>query len=570
MPVVPFDPNVNGAAPKTQGTIVMKHNAPDNSDRLQPVFEYHQATKHRFDAYAPGPGFLDWTTQPNPFRRYAGARLIPLGIIAPTDEPRYDAIFIPGSSPPCAPLTARSISQLFYDSLALAAWKSIGDSRWALRVNASSGNLHPTEGYLICGPVEGLCEHAMICHYAPEVHALEVVAEFDAALWDALRGDFPRHAVFIGLTSIHWREAWKYGQRAYRYCMHDAGHAIGAISIAAAGLGWRTRLLDELGADDLALLMGTFRPHESEREEPDVLMACTPMQDALPAGDLPATPLASFAALPWQGSPNRLSPSHVEWGIEELVECVRKPRAAVRYEPLQPPPAGWPREPRPLSLRRIIRQRRSAVAMDGQTRIGRESFYRMLHRTLAVPGAVPFSTLPWKSRIHLAIFVHRVDDLPRGLYLLVRDPAQATAMQEALTQADPWRRPPECPRQLPLYCLIEADAREAARQIACHQAIASDGCFSLAMLAEFTAPLEHYGPWFYPRLYWEAGVIGQLLYLEAEAAGLRATGIGCYFDDPMHEVLGLAGSAFQDLYHFTVGGPIDDERLTTLPAYAGR
>jgi hypothetical protein len=90
------------------------------------------------------------------------------------------------------------------------------------------------------------------------------------------------------------------------------------------------------------------------------------------------------------------------------------------------------------------------------------------------------------------------------------------------------------------------------------------------MLAEFTAPLEHYGPWFYPRLYWEAGVIGQLLYLEAEAAGLRATGIGCYFDDPMHEVLGLAGSAFQDLYHFTVGGPIDDERLTTLPAYAGR
>jgi hypothetical protein len=26
-------------------------------------------------------------------------------------------------------------------------------------------------------------------------------------------------------------------------------------------------------------------------------------------------------------------------------------------------------------------------------------------------------------------------------------------------------------------------------------------------------------------------VLGQLLYLEAEAAGVRATGIGCYFDD---------------------------------------
>ena len=64
-------------------------------------------------------------------------------------------------------------------------------------------------------------------------------------------------------------------------------------------------------------------------------------------------------------------------------------------------------------------------------------------------------------------------------------------------------------------------------------------------------------------------MIGQVLYLEAEAAGLRGTGIGCFFDDAMHEVLGLKGDEFQDLYHFTVGGPITDTRITTLPAYPG-
>ncbi len=129
---------------------------------------------------------------------------------------------------------------------------------------------------------------------------------------------------------------------------------------------------------------------------------------------------------------------------------------------------------------------------------------------------------------------------PTGLYLLVRDPAQTSALQAAITQADPWQRPPQCPPpELRLYCLIEADTRAAARQLSCYQEIASDGCFSLAMLTEFTAPLEGYGPWFYPRLDWEAGLIGQLLYLEAEAADLRATGIGCNFDDPMHAVLGL-------------------------------
>jgi hypothetical protein len=205
--------------------------------------------------------------------------------------------------------------------------------------------------------------------------------------------------------------------------------------------------------------------------------------------------------------------------------------------------------------------------MDGETRISSETFYRMLDRTLAVQGRVPFNTLPWKSHLHLVLMVHRVDDVPPGLYLLVRDPAQTEILKQAITQADPWRKPPGCPALLPLYCLIQRDTRNAARAIACHQDIASDGCFSLAMLAEFAGPLQRHGPWMYPRLYWEAGMIGQLLYLEAEAAGIRSTGIGCYFDDPMHAVLGLDGQTFQDLYHFTVGAPLEDTRLATLPAY---
>ena len=87
------------------------------------------------------------------------------------------------------------------------------------------------------------------------------------------------------------------------------------------------------------------------------------------------------------------------------------------------------------------------------------------------------------------------------------------------------------------------------------------------MIAEYEQSVARYGPWFYPRLFWEAGAIGQVLYLEAEAAGIRSTGIGCYFDDGMHEVLGLKDRRYQDLYHFTIGGPIEDTRLTTLPSY---
>ncbi|MGD8630591.1 MAG: SagB/ThcOx family dehydrogenase, partial [Gammaproteobacteria bacterium] len=397
---------------------------PASSTCLQPVYDYHEATKHRFEAFADGPGFLDWATQPDPFRRYKGARLIPLETIAPTDAPRYDAIFTAAATPAVAPVNRHTISQLFYDSLALSAWKRLGETRWALRVNASSGNLHPTEGYLVCGPVEGLCGQPMVCHYAAKEHSLEVRAEFDAALWNTLSAGFPAGTFFLGLTSIHWREAWKYGQRAYRYCMHDAGHALGALAIAAAGLGWQVRLLDEPATDELALLLGTSQPHTAEPEEPDMLLACVPGQQAGELSGPPAAALQAFATLAWQGSPNTLSPSHLDWGIAAFASGLRKPRAAIAYEKFINPPQSGVLPLRPASLRRVIRQRRSAVAMDGQTSLPREDFYRMLARTLAVPGAVPFAALPWKSCLHLALLVHRVDDLPRGLYLLVRDPQQ--------------------------------------------------------------------------------------------------------------------------------------------------
>ena len=86
------------------------------------------------------------------------------------------------------------------------------------------------------------------------------------------------------------------------------------------------------------------------------------------------------------------------------------------------------------------------------------------------------------------------------------------------------------------------------------------------MIARFREELET-APYRYRHLFWETGMIGQVLYLEAEAQGVRATGIGCFFDDPVHELMGLSDDAFQSLYHFTVGGPREDARVATLAAY---
>lgn len=544
----------------------MKQNSEKRLSLLKQVFDYHQATKHHSQQFARGPGYLNWATQPEPFRRYEGARLLALEKKLPEGKSLFDEAFLPGRIP-SVPVNLKSISQLFYYSLAISAWKSTDDTSWALRVNPSSGNLHPTEGYLICGPIEGLCDTPMVCHYAPKEHGLEVRTEFELKLWEKLCESFPKNTLFIGLTSIHWREAWKYGQRAYRYCQLDIGHAIGAISVAASGLGWQSTIVANMSTDELALLMGTFRNHSAEPEEPDVLMALGPFKEKMNGKGLSGEHARTFKSLEWKGNPNKLSVPHVDWGMDEIAETVRKPCNTVQYEQFQNPPGQCPVKIRSVSLRKMIRQRRSAVSMDGKTRISQDSFYSILQKTVAVPNNIPFSTLPWKPYIHLAIFVHRVDNLPSGLYFLVRNSSQKKNLKETLTHADAWRRPSGCPEQLELYCLMEADVREIAQKISCSQEIASDGCFSLGMIAEYEEPLERYGPWFYPRLYWEAGVIGQVLYLEAEASGIRGTGIGCYLDDSMHEILGIKNRKYQDIYHFTAGGPVEDTRLTTLPAY---
>ena len=537
-------------------------------DALSHTIAYHQATKHHFHAYARGPHQLDWATQPNPFRRYVGAPLIALDHIPPSSEPQYDPAFVAGRVRP-QPFSRRQVSQFFCDSLALSALKQAGNSSWALRINPSSGNLHPTEGYLICGPIAELCTTPMVCHYAPAEHALERRAEFPLQIWQALTKGLPEPVLLVGLTSVHWREAWKYGERAYRYCQHDVGHAVAAVSLAAAALGWQATLLDDLGTDALATLLDVCDPRGAEAEEPECVLAVYPQGAIVRHQTLPSEVVETFATLLWQGKPNVLSAGHVEWPmIDQVTAATKKPPTDQVYRTSGPTGPPLAIGAAPVSLRRIIYQRRSAVALDGRTGITRDAFYRVLAKTLAGPGQFPFNALPWTPFIHLALFVHRVQDLDPGLYVLVRDPRQTSMLRAEMKPEFSWAKPVECPEGLELYQLQAGDARKLSEQVSCHQSIAADGCFSLGMMAEFERPLQQFGTWFYPRLFWESGVVGQVLYLEAEAIGIRGTGIGCFFDDPMHSVLGLKTLRYQSLYHFTMGGPVEDRRLRTLPPYS--
>jgi SagB-type dehydrogenase family enzyme len=512
-----------------------------------PVLEYHERSKHRLNRYAPGPGGLDWANQPNPFREFRGARRVQIPLVADGLDTRYNDVRR-GALPRPRPLTFENIATLLELSMGLSAWKAYGGNRWALRCNPSSGNLHPTEGYLVCGPMPGL--DAGVHHYVSRDHVLEQRAA-------VVTGPWLMHGFFIGLSSIHWREAWKYGMRAWRYCQHDCGHAIAAVAYAAAALGWQARVMTQPSDEDVAALLGLDRDDDfegAEREAPDVLIW---VGDGLP----PALP--EVKGLTWQGKANRLSEGHVPWpDIEAIHEATVKPRTAAQPDHgVRVEEGGDPI--RDLSFAKIARQRRSAVDFDGVTRIGADAFYEMLACVMPRVDVPPWNALATPPLVHPAMMVHRVDGLDPGLYLLLRDPDALGELKRAMRPDWLWQK--TGPEKLPLYLLLPYELRDIAKTICCHQDIAADSCFALGMVARLGVALEQ--PWRYRHLYWECGVLGQALYLEAEAAGIRATGIGCYFDDEMHRVLGIADPTWQSLYHFTMGGAVDDPRLSTLPPY---
>lgn len=544
-----------------------------NRDRVR---AYHDRTKHHFERYAASLGYLDWENQPNPFRSFLGAERIPLDHPKLRAQPTYDALFAPRVDP--APLDRTFVSRLFYLSFALSAWKQVGDSNpWSLRVNPSSGALHPTEAYLVCGPVAGLTDEPSVFHYAPSHHALERRRTLPATAWNQLTSSLPPETLLLGLSSIYWRESWKYGERAFRYCNHDVGHAIGAAAFAARSLGWQVRMWPGITDEESNLLLGTHFQHGIEAEHADCLLAIGPGNlGPLPQPERLAFPpelLATLAASPVFGNPVPLSKQHHAWpAIDEVADATRvtTPLAGDSRPADAPPspPDARTTPDRAAAADQIIRQRRSAVEMDGESTLGRDAFYNLLERTVPNPGHFPFTNWPWRPRVSLALFVHRVAGIDPGLYLLLRHPSHESSLRHALSPDFVWQRPLDCPSSLPLHLLVAADIRSAAKTASCHQDIAAEGAFSLGMLAQFDSALDELGAAFYPRLFWETGLIGQVLYLEAEAAGLRGTGIGCFFDDAVHDLLGIKDHSWQSLYHFTIGGPVEDRRLRTIPTYA--
>src|SRR5579871_1661093 len=487
--------------------------------------EYHGFTKHSVESLSRAPHGLDWTNMPDPFRQYEGVPVLDL----PADPPIPETPALEVLHGICGSTAARDgptfLSQLLFYSVAISASKRVPSTgyRYALRVNPSSGNLHPTEFHFL---TRGLKEwRDGLYHYRPSAHVAELRALGDVGLKCAGSSA----AIVFVLTSIAWREAWKYGDRAYRYCLHDMGHAWQALALTAGAAGCDSAAIGHFQDDELADIC---RLHEDEWP---MLMV------ELHGRSIPVRERDVCGTFWYGGRANQLSREIIAYsGIDGIHISTKLRNGAWRgISPPDPAPTGSGKIKLPpaavssLSFGEVARKRRSALDFVG----GIQSMsFPQLSAILAVTNRPFFADFAGARFVQLYLYAHRIDGLQPGVYRFWSDPGE---LEEIKT----------------------GDQRVVAAALSLSQNLAGNACVAFSMIGDLERAARVHGDRGYRYVHFEAGAIGQRLYLAAEALGLGATGIGAFYDEEVHRYLNLAPKQGSVVYHFAIGYPVPDPRL---------
>jgi SagB-type dehydrogenase family enzyme len=476
--------------------------------------EYHEATKHSVESLRRSSHALDWANMPDPFRHYEGVPVLDLPADPPIPETPALEVLNGRRGGTSAADGPAFLSQLLFYSASISASKRVPSTgyRYALRVNPSSGNLHPTEFHFLTHGVKDWPDG--LYHYRPSSHMAEQRASGGGEI---KLGGGAAPVVFV-LTSIAWREAWKYGERAYRYCLLDIGHAWQSLALAARAIGSEAVAIRDFPDDDVA------RACRLNEDEWPMLMV------EIRGDSVPVREPDPVETIWYGGEANQLSKETIAYpGIQAIQDAAKvsypeaaaRPAAAGRGEITLPAPMSSQN-----SFGEVVRARRSALDFVGGT-----PSMSMPQLSAILSGATKLTNF-----IQLYLYAHRVDGLEPGVYRWWHEHAE-------------------------LELIKRGDQRVAAAGLSLGQFLAGNACVAFSMIGDLERAVHAHGDRGYRYVHFEAGAIGQCLYLAAEALGLRATGIGAFFDDEVHRHLNLAPEQGQVVYHFAIGYPVTDARL---------
>jgi SagB-type dehydrogenase family enzyme len=497
---------------------------------------YHDRTKYDPQTIASKNKQLDWEQQPLPFKEYK------IGVsfdLKPYLKTASEAL-----SPDKDVKMWQRLSRLLMCSYGLTAKIPTFSGFHYLRTAPSAGGLYPGEVYLISRGTSLL--PAGLYNYQSRSHSL--LHFWDNEVWNALQKACFFHPALegvklcLGITSVFFRSAWRYEDRAYRRIFLDTGHLLGNIELACSLNDYRSHLIggfadravnellyldgEQEGGITLIALADLLELEQNLPKARSSLAGKTQTQyPDIPDGELlgylhHATEIESEPKGPPQWSPEEEDQLEDKYNFP-FCSKVSTVSASIFWG------ANLEGLENTILTRRSTRAYSGASLTLGELNALLDFTYQSQHYVdQGLDGWPDYFDL---SLIETFIAVSDVEGLEDGCYYY------APKAQE-LRQI----RFKSFRQQLHFLCLGQDLGRDAAAV--------------LFHTADLKKAIGKYGDRAYRYLHLDAGHLGQRLNLAAIHLRLGVSGIAGFFDDQVNEVLGIPSDEAV-LYITTLGRP---------------
>ncbi|MBD2175368.1 SagB/ThcOx family dehydrogenase [Pseudanabaena sp. FACHB-1998] len=525
---------------------------------------YHERTKYAPKTLASKSQGLDWSTQPSPYKDYKIGTVYDLKPYL-TEEVQSDRDGLLASR-------WRRLSRLLFCSYGLTARvPTISGEAFYLRSAPSAGGLYPAEVYLISAGTPLLS--AGIYNYQVRSHSLIHFWQ-DNHVWSGLQKACFGHPALqdsrlaIAITSVFYRSAWRYQDRAYRRIFLDTGHLLGNIELSSSIEDYQASLIG--GFADEAINELLFLDKQVEGAIAIVPIVDLQDEERIGRGQESRSPLQRSAnlakglmtALPSTTvtSYPKLADGELLGFLHQSTQISEQPNMPNMWQQLKDnqPETQNPNAEQDLDkynfpfctkvstvtdsihwgdelemLENTILQRRSTREYSGgklelaELKAILDFTYQPQHYTdQGIDGHPDYFDL---SLIETFVAVTGVVGLEVGCYYYA-------------------------PKSQELRQIRFKNFRDELHYLCLGQELGRDAGAVVFHTADLQKAVEKYGDRVYRYLHMDAGHLGQRINLAAIGLGVGVSGIAGFFDDLVNEVLGIPNDEAV-LYITTLGRP---------------
>src|SRR5213594_810848 len=473
------------------------------SETRSSALRYHEATKHSELSLRMSPHYLDWDNKPSPFKVYKNLPMKSLPHEFPyPSESSLKALKGHETHNGNKPVDLQNLTEILFYSAGPTRKMKIGGETYYMRAASATGALYPIELYIVSAGIPGL--EAGIYHFNPLSFALVRIREGDYGpeLAAATNGATALSPLTIALTSLAWRNAWKYEARSYRHWFWDGGVIAANLLAICQSESLTARLVMSFVDQEVDKLLGL----EEEKEATVALAAIgsgskkgsDPTQRKIPELDLQTEePSREVAECPIIWETNRASDlqsqTEVERWRDSLTPVRPKAHEGENIFPLRQSTENSP------SLKDVILFR-------GSTR-------RFAQKPISFE----------------ALSANDVIGLPAGSYHYDKG-------RNSLEQ------------------LKEGKSRHASGYLCLEQLLFSDASVVFFLMTNLGIVLRNMGNRGYRAAQFEAGVRAGKIYLSAYSLGVGASG-STFYDEAVTEFFSLHAEGMNTMIAVGVGVP---------------